>query len=137
MVAEKLNGSCLCGSVKYFINGGVKAVANCHCKTCKKMTGAVFATIAVTAEENFHFIQGEKNLESHQVSEKGKKYYCRDCGTPIFNVVKKYPGNYMVLVGSLDEPSLVEPVINIFCESMLPWLKKMEDMKDFETEPNR
>lgn len=136
-MAEKLNGSCLCSSVKYVINGGVKAVANCHCKTCKKMTGAVFATIAVTAEENFQVIEGEKNLESYQVSEKAKKFFCRKCGTPIFNLVGKYPGNYMVPVGSLDEPSLVEPAINIFCESMLPWLKKMEDMKDFEREPTR
>lgn len=136
-MSEKLAGSCLCGSVKYTINGGVKAVANCHCNTCKKLTGAGFATIAIVAEESFQLIEGEKDLGSYQVSEKAKKHFCHKCGTPIFNLHKKFSGNCMVYAGSLDEPSSVAPAINIFCESMLPWVKKMEDMKCFEREPTR
>jgi len=134
-MSENISGSCLCSAVKYIIKGEIKAVANCHCNTCKKITGGAFETIAVTAENNFEITVGQDNLTIYQISENTKKHFCRTCGTPIFNLHKKYPGNCMIQVGSLDEPALVTPAINIFCESMLPWVKGIADLKCFEKEP--
>jgi len=37
-----LKGSCLCGGVKYEIDGGLGAVTNCHCSLCRKMSGSAF-----------------------------------------------------------------------------------------------
>lgn len=134
---DNLTGSCLCSAVKYMINGQIKAVANCHCKTCKKITGGVFASIAVVDRNNLEIIEGQDTLTSYRISENASKHFCRTCGTPIFNLHQKYPGNYMVQVGSLDDPSLAAPAINIFCESMLPWVKEIADLKCFEQEPTK
>ena len=136
-MSEKTTGSCLCGAVKYVVNGPIKAVANCHCNTCQKTTGSVFATTAVIGEKDLEIIEGQDSLANYQVSEKVTKYFCRTCGTPIFNFHKKYPGNCMTQVGSLDEPSLAAPAINIFCESMLPWVKDIADLKCFDREPTK
>ncbi len=43
----------------------------------------------------------------------------------------------MTQVGSLDEPSLAAPAINIFCESMVPWVKDIADLKCFDREPTK
>ena len=134
-MSDNITGSCLCRSVKYVITNPIKAVANCHCNTCKKITGGVFETIAVIGEKDLEITAGEETLTTYQVSEHALKHFCRTCGTPIFNLHKKYPGNCMVHVGSLDRPSLVEPAINIFCESMLPWVKGIADLQSFEREP--
>ena len=136
-MSNTITGSCLCGAVKYIVGGAIKAVANCHCNVCQKATGSVFGTIAVIAENDLEIIAGQDNLTTYQVSEKATKYFCRTCGTPIFNRHKKYPGNYMVQVGSFDDPALATPAINIFCESMLPWVKSIADLKSFEKEPIR
>ena len=134
-MSEKLTGSCLCTAVKYVIEGPVKAVANCHCKTCKKITGGVFETIAIVDENHLEVVMGQENLTSYSIGENATKYFCRTCGTPVYNLHKKYPGNCMTHVGSLDDPSLVSPAINIFCESMLPWVKTIADLPSFEREP--
>jgi hypothetical protein len=136
-MSDKITGSCLCRAVKYIVNGPIKAVANCHCNTCKKATGSVFGTIAVIDENDFEIIEGQDFLTTYQVSEKATKYFCRICGAPVFNRHKKYPGNYMTQVGSFDDPSLAAPAINIFCENMLPWVKTIADLKCFEREPTK
>ena len=136
-MSDNVTGSCLCSAVKYVINGPIKAVANCHCNTCKKITGGVFGTIAITDENNLEIIEGQDTLATSQISEKAIKHFCRTCGTPIFNLHKKYPGNYMLHVGSFDDPSLATPAINIFCESMLPWVKGIADLKNYDKEPTK
>ena len=42
-----LTGSCLCGGVRYAIDGELGAVTNCHCSLCRKMSGSAFASGAV------------------------------------------------------------------------------------------
>ena len=136
-MSDNITGSCLCGAVKYSINGPFKSVANCHCKTCKKMTGGVFATTAVVAEKSLQILEGQDSLTAYQKNEQAIKHFCCKCGTPIYNLVHKFPGNCMVQVGSLDDPSLVTPVINIFCESMLPWVAEISGLQSFEKEYRR
>lgn len=134
-MADNITGSCLCGAVKYLVKGPIKAVANCHCNYCQKGTGSVFGTIAIIGQDDLEVSQGRDNLATYQVSEKATKNFCRTCGTPIFNLHSRYQGNYMVQVGSLDDPSLVTPAINIFCHNMSPWLKDISGLKCFDREP--
>ena len=37
-----IRGSCLCGRVKYRINGALKRALNCHCSICHKAQGSAF-----------------------------------------------------------------------------------------------
>lgn len=134
---ETSAGTCLCKSVKYVISEEIKSVVNCHCKTCKKITGAAFETIVVIDEKSLEIVEGRELLSVYQISETADKYFCSNCGTPIYNLLMNYPGRCMVQVGSLDQPDLVTPAVNIFCESMLPWVKEIADLKCFEKLPNR
>ena len=136
-MTDKITGACHCKSIKYTINGPIKASANCHCSTCKKMTGAAFATIAIVADESLEITQGEEKLSSYKVSDNLTKSFCRTCGTPIFNVHKKFPGNRMLPVGTLDVQEVAMPAINVYCESMLPWVKDIAELKSFDKEFSR
>jgi hypothetical protein len=96
------------------------------------MTGAAFATVAIVAEESLEITRGEKELSAYVVSDNATKYFCRSCGTPVFNVHKKFPGNRMLPVGALDDPAAVTPAINVYCESMLPWVKGIAELTSFD-----
>lgn len=37
-----INGSCLCGAVKYTVAGGYALTVLCHCNSCRKFTGSSF-----------------------------------------------------------------------------------------------
>ena len=132
-----ITGACLCKAVRYTITGRIKAAANCHCNICKKMTGGAFSALVIVGDESFCFDQGEESLNTYQVSEQAIKHFCRLCGTPLFNLHQKFPGNRMVALGSLDDPTAATPVVNVYCESMLPWVKDISALNCFEKEFRR
>lgn len=134
-MSENKTGSCKCNEVNYAITSDVEMVANCHCNTCRKMSGAAFATIVVIDEQNFEIIAGRNELISYQVTENTVKYFCRICGTPVYSLNKQLPGKYMIPIGSLDNPEKFTPSVNIFCESMLSWVNSIDDIPSFDQLP--
>lgn len=125
-------GSCLCGTVKYIVTGDFELSGNCHCNTCKKMTGSAFEAFAIIDRENFTFLEGEASLVPYKISPKAKKHFCGTCGTPVFNRHRLAPGKLIVHVGTLDEPGRVVPAVNLYWESMLPWLAEISSLKNFD-----
>lgn len=134
---DTLTGSCLCGAITYKVHGPNMTVANCHCKTCKKMSGGAFTTIAIIDDKAFEIVAGQDDLASYKISEQATKHFCRSCGTPIFNSHVNFPDHCMTAVGSLDDPGLATPAMNIFCESMLPWVKEIAERPCFAREPHK
>ena len=61
-------GSCLCGGVRYEVNGPLKAMAYCHCVQCRKASGADFATNASVATEDFKLLSGAELLSEFESS---------------------------------------------------------------------
>ena len=136
-MSDHKTGSCFCHAVKYVVTGEIKSVINCHCNKCKKMSGSAFAAIAVIEEQNLEITAGQELMSSYAITEGATKHFCGCCGTPIYNEQVKYPGLYMLQVGSLDEPALLTPRANIFCENMLPWVKGMSELTSFEQLPTK
>lgn len=127
-----VTGSCLCGAVKYVTSSEFDMVGNCHCNICKKITGSVFEAFAVIAQESFTLLAGEDSLVEYKISPKVKKYFCGTCGTPVFNQHRLAPGKRIVHVGTLDDPTGVAPTLNLYCESMLPWVAEITSLKNFD-----
>ena len=127
-----MTGSCLCGAVKYATSSEFDMVGNCHCNTCKKITGSAFEAFAVITQENFTLLAGEDSLVEYKISPKVKKYFCGTCGTPVFNQHRLAPGKRIVHVGTLDDPACVAPTLNLYCESMLPWVAEITSLKNFD-----
>jgi hypothetical protein len=76
-----ISGSCLCGGVRYEIDGEIGPVLNCHCSMCRKMTGAAFRSRVAIPSENFRWLTGE-GLPARYVSSPGTiRTFCRVCGS--------------------------------------------------------
>ena len=60
-----LEGSCLCGGVRYRVTGRLSAVACCHCVQCRKASGAEFATNASVELNAFALLAGERPEGHH------------------------------------------------------------------------
>ena len=127
-----MTGSCLCGAVKYVTNSDFEMVGSCHCNTCKKITGSAFEVFAIIDREHFTFLEGEAALVQYQISPKAKKHFCGTCGSPVFNQHRLAPGKLIVHVGTLDDPTRVAPLFNLYCESMLPWVAQISALKNFD-----
>ncbi len=127
-----ITGSCFCKSVQYRIESSIAMAVNCHCNSCKKASGGAFASLAVVREKHLRITSGEDCLVTYQRSQSVAKHFCGCCGTPIFNRNSRYPGRCMLALGSLDNPSVVAPSVNVHCENRLAWVMLDDKMQNFE-----
>ena len=121
-----LTGGCNCGAVRYRVTGTTRSVVNCPCNLCRKMNGSAFSSYVAVADDDFEFLNGD--LRTHRCSEHARKSFCGECGTPIFNSNPKYAGLKILHLGSLDGPLNKEPQVNIYCDSRLPWLDRLQEI---------
>lgn len=129
-----ITGSCFCKTVQYRIKSAIAMAVNCHCNNCKKISGGAFASLAVVREKHLEITSGEESLATYQLSENLKKHFCSRCGSPIFNRNSRYPGRCMLALGSLDNPAIVTPSVNVHCENRLAWVSLDETLQNFEQE---
>ena len=90
-----LNGSCLCGKIRYRITGPLHSVLNCHCSMCRKAHGAAFRTRAAVKTAEFEWLDGEALLTRYESSPGEHRSFCSRCGS---NVVSALLGNVLDLL---------------------------------------
>src|SRR5574342_953270 len=97
-----LKGSCLCGGIRYEIDAELTAVSNCHCRQCRKASGAAFGTGATIPTASFRFIAGEELLEAWESSPGKRRCFCRRCGSPILKRNDARPEALRLRLGTLE-----------------------------------
>jgi hypothetical protein len=77
-----VQGSCLCGGIRFKVNGALSAPLACHCVQCRKQSGHYFAS--TNAQKADLEIVGEGNLAWFQSSAKVRRGFCSKCGSWLF-----------------------------------------------------
>lgn len=65
-------GGCLCGNVRYSVEGEPITKALCHCSDCKKISGSTYSTNAIYPESGFKVLKGTPK-EYTSTSDSGNK----------------------------------------------------------------
>ena len=112
---NKVTGTCHCGMVQFELKDNPKMTENCHCDDCKKRNGSAFSTYMGVAQKDFLITEGEKYLKKYEVKNSGEKYFCSECGSPIYNNNYRIPGLYIVFYGAFSQPANFTPTFNVFC----------------------
>jgi hypothetical protein len=127
-----LTGGCFCKFIRYRIDASPFHEANCHCTICRRTSGAPFVTWFSVPSRAFTLMSGEPTAFSS--SDHGTRTFCPRCGTPLTFSSRKTMDEIDVTVGSLDEPAMVPPKIDIFVSSKLPWVVRDDDLPSFSGE---
>lgn len=123
-----LTGSCLCGGVKYEIDGELGAVTNCHCSLCRKMSGSAFATGSTIPSASFRFVAGEELLKEWESSRGYYRVFCGRCGSPILKRKTKDPDQLRLRVGTLDGDPGIKISQHLHVNSKAPWADIIDDL---------
>ena len=120
----KLEGGCFCGAIRYRIDGKPRRVTHCHCRHCRRTSGAPFVTWA-------EFDEGALTLTSgspHEFESRpgAMRSFCRRCGSPLTYRGAETPESVDVTVGTLDTPDAVIPEDHVWGDRMVSWLR-MDD----------
>ncbi|MBO9581596.1 MAG: GFA family protein [Sphingobium sp.] len=119
---DRLEGGCLCGAIRYEIDGPLLFVSQCCCKDCQKATGTGHTTIIGIHKSQLH-LQGAPTTYTNAGDTGGTvtRHFCGTCGGRIFTS-GDLPGEYiMVQAGSLDDPNRVSPESVIYMKDAVAW----------------
>ncbi len=95
-------GGCLCGAIRFTVEGERSRVTYCHCSQCRRQTGHHYATVNVRIE-CLHVADSEA-VAWYRSSEHAMRGFCPACGSALF---WKSDGNgyISVMAGAFDSPT--------------------------------
>ncbi len=133
----KFSGSCLCGAVKYEVEGNIERFSHCHCQRCRKATGTGHASnVLVSPLSSLKWLSGESLLARYDVPE-AKRFYnylCSKCGSPMPRVIEQLDA-VLVPAGSVDGDLPALPQHRIFWESRADWSCQDDELPVFSEYP--
>ena len=115
-----VNGSCLCGTVRYEVSGPFNTMVTCHCSMCRKHHGAGFATYVSAPIDGFRWLAGEDSIIGYASSEQGTRYSCNVCGSVVPMLMPAH-GLALLPAGPLEGDLGIKPQSHIFVGSKAPW----------------
>ena len=137
-MTTKLTGGCLCGNIRYSISAPVEKIIACHCKNCQKASGAGGSVNAVIPASALHLTQGTPKRYS-AVVDSGRtlhRYFCGDCGSPIYSQRANNTEFVVVRAGTLDDAPPMTITTSIWTRSARPWAHIEPASRQFPGQPD-
>jgi hypothetical protein len=122
-MTTSLAGGCLCGAIRYAVSVPITELRACHCTHCQKASGAGGSVNAVIPGAAFRITQGSpKRYDA--AADSGRtlyRYFCGDCGSPIYSQRATAPETVVLRAGTLDDSNAMKITANIWTRSARPW----------------
>lgn len=129
------SGSCLCGQIKFVIQGAFDAFFLCHCKHCQKDSGSAHSANLFLGKGLLTWVAGEAFAKTFRLpNTRHTKSFCQDCGSALPYLLDD-DKLIVVPAGSLDTPLSRKPDGHLFCRSKAPWDEGLESVKQFPKLP--
>ncbi|HEY8605734.1 MAG TPA: GFA family protein [Noviherbaspirillum sp.] len=116
-----INGSCLCGGIRYAYGGTLGAISVCHCSTCRKAQGSASSIAAAVERDTFTWLSGEELIAEHASSPGKMRAFCRRCGSPLYSRRDDTPGVLRLRLGTVETLLDIAPVAHIHTRSLPAW----------------
>lgn len=121
---QTATGGCLCGKVRYEISQPVEKVIACHCLHCQKASGSGASHNTPVPLGAFRVTAGTPKCYEDMADSGNilRRYFCGDCGSPLYSQRTKTPEMVVVKVGTLDDSDAMTLVMNIWTKRARPWM---------------
>jgi hypothetical protein len=133
-VSARITGGCACGAIRYQFTGLPLASLNCHCRDCQRETGSGYASILIVPTSAFAVTCGTPRCFD-VIADNGNtatRTFCAACGSALFGAG---PDTTNIRAGSLDDPGLFRPSMDIYTASAQPWDLMSPDLPKFSKLP--
>ena len=126
------SGGCLCGAVRYQTTGEPVRVLNCHCRSCRRHTGAPAATLAVFKVDQVEFSGDDRKI--YTSSPGVGRAFCASCGTPLTWETRLGDlGPVCALhISTFDDPDALAPSAHSFYSERIPWFDIADSLPRYE-----
>ncbi|EEQ34169.1 DUF636 domain-containing protein [Microsporum canis CBS 113480] len=124
-----LQGGCCCKKIRYTSTTLPKSMSNCFCITCRKISGAPYATFSRFPRSSITWLNElPKYFRSSNFAKRG---YCGDCGSTLTYEMDERPDSISLCPGSFDDwdvkGELMKPTDHIFLGEKAVWFDVPND----------
>jgi hypothetical protein len=125
-----IQGSCLCGGVRFEVTEPFVNLSYCHCTNCKKISGGVGTASGRVPTAAIQILEGEDVLRSYQPEEGTAKTFCSVCGSNLFGGGWPDSEFASVRLSAIESPFEQRPQAHIYVRSVAPWETLPDDGLD-------
>lgn len=130
---EAILGGCLCGAVKYKLEGELFDARSCHCSTCRKAFSAQASAYALVDPAAFSWLCGEHLLTHYESGNATGLQFCSRCGSTLSGT---YQGEiHGLTLGCVDGDPGVTLGRHIFVGSKATWEELPSGVPQYDTWP--
>ena len=135
-MSGKYLGSCLCGKIKFEVEGTFESFFLCHCKYCQKDTGSAHAANLFSSISRLNWLSGLEFVKKFNLpGTRHSKSFCTNCGSAVAS--NQSEGKLVVVpAGCLDVPIEVKPTAHLFVASKANWENNLSAIQEFEGFPS-
>jgi hypothetical protein len=110
-------GGCLCGAVRYEVQGELAPISICHCSVCRRLHGEAAAYTRCDAADLV--LLQSRGLARYEHG--GATYsFCSECGSQLF-WEREGRGTRSITPGTLEEPTGLRVAHHIWAGSAGDW----------------
>lgn len=127
-MTNRYAGSCLCGEVRFEIEGEFECFYLCHCEYCRKDTGSAHAANLFSSTAALKWVSGESKVSQFNLpATRHSKCFCGTCGSAL--PMMQMSGQLLVVpAGSLNSEVRIRPNAHIFVSSKAAWDDALEQV---------
>ena len=131
-----MKGSCLCGGVTFEVKEPFSRVSQCHCTTCKRISGGVGTVTGRVPTSAIRILTGRDLIRTYQPAEGTAKSFCGVCGSNLFGTGWPHSQVTGIRLPTIDTPIDRHPELHIYVRSAAPWETLPDDgLPRYETAP--
>jgi len=128
-MSTALHGRCSCGAIRFTTTAEPFQVSWCHCKDCRRQTGAPAVVWAGFRTGEIVFEGTPKRRRSSALVTRS---FCADCGTPISYEHDELPGEFYVHAALFDEADRLVPDSHAYVTSKLFWMHLEDGLPGYD-----
>lgn len=124
-----IDGGCHCGAISFSAEIDPSRVMVCHCSDCQVLSGAPFRAVAAAPFETLVVRGTTKNYI--KIAESGNRraqVFCPECATPLWATAPENPTSVTIRLGCVRQRAQLEPAVQIWQHSALPWLPLLAEV---------
>lgn len=115
-----MKGECLCGEIKFEIEGKLPNFYQCHCSLCRKATGSTSNTATFVKADSFHWVSGQAKISTFQKPTGYRNDFCSGCGSLVPNKLRDTDLMW-VPAGLLNDETTSQISIHLHLSSSASW----------------
>ncbi len=79
----KNSGECICGEIKYEVDGELRDARSCHCSRCRKAFSAQASAYALVEPAGFKWTCGKEQISTYNGGDGFGLQFCSKCGSTL------------------------------------------------------